>query len=851
MELPASSTTSFFSEPDTVVKERIFEKSRLTNFIIQFLQFAGILTIVELYHFEKASGISLYSIFILALFALHSFSPLRYRLPLLFAALVLIIVHAFGFIAGGSMFLTGFLFIGVCHLTIRHSFKLGLIALLFFGLAIFRTDIFYFPRVSLVISYLMPMFMFRIVIYLYELKHGLVIKSAWQSIVYFFMLPNIFFLFFPIIDYKNYVRTYYNAPEKDIWQKGIRWMLRGIFHLFAYRLICTYFLNLPSDVHDLPSLAVYILSNYLLIVRLSGIFHFAIGFLCMFGMNLPKVFDNYFIATSFVDLWRRINIYWRDFVLKIFFYPVMFLYKKRIKKWLLPVTMMSVFVITFLLHSYQLFWITGSFHLKLVDLVFWITIGFFITINSMIIERNTLAQRKPRQWPPLLSYLISTLKILGMIAFMATMWSLWNSKTMGSWLFLMSHANILSGLSPLGIVSGIFLIIAGGVILHVVVHLKPVQQLINLNPSQTFFLTAPTIALLLAMQTKPVQMHIPAAAVSLVQVVSDDSPNRKDKADAEAGYYDRIIEGDEDIAIGIGSNGFKKHLRSNPYTVAYYYSNNLLNRRMKPDLKIRGLDHDFITNSYGIRDKQYALEKPDSIFRLALMGGSYEMGSGVSNHRNFEYITEDKLNRNFPPGDYKGIEIWNFAGGGYYLIEHLELLNSEVFKYNPDGVIYFAHSSESKNMIRDLTGVLKRHIPLKYPFLEQIVKLARIKPSSDEAEIKELLNPYMDCILQWSYMEMAAISRKHHATPVWAYLVTTEDAFDRDEYNRLREFAMQAGYVTLDLGDVYGSIPRKQIRISDINTHPNELGQQLIANRFYNELLKHEGRIFRKKRINL
>ncbi len=825
----------------------LFDTKRILNFIIPFLQFIGILLIINLFKIEKSSGLIQYSYPILICYLIYSFTTVRYKHPVLLVGMASIILNAFGVKAGLALISIGIILITICHLKTKHWIKLSLIFSIFLVFAIGKTDLFYSPRLNILISYLMPMFMFRIIIYLYELKHGLIIKSFWQSITYFFLLPNIFFLFFPIIDYKTYLRTYYNASEKDIWQKGIRWMLRGIFHLLAYRVICYYYLSSNIDVKDLSSLLIYLLTNYLLIIRLSGIFHFIIGLLCMFGMNLPKVFDNYFIATSFVDLWRRINIYWRDFILKIFFYPIMFSYKKRIKTYLLPTTMMTVFLITCLLHTYQLFWITGSFSLKTVDLVFWITVGILITINSMLIEKGSNKEKIIESNSKFKIYLLNTLKIIGMITYMSIMWALWNSKTINEWLFLMSNFNKLDENNLLTVFILLTILIAIGVLLYYLINLNFIQKLIQIKPSQTLFLTLPVITLLLVISNKRIQSILPIKVSKFIQTVSEDSPNKIDKKNAEIGYYDRLIEGDEDVTIGIGSKGFIKKLQKNPYTLAYYNTTNLLNRRMKPNLNIQGLDHNFLSNQFGIRDKAYSKNKKDSVYRMALLGGSYEMGSGVSNNQNFEYLTEERLNKNFPDSNFKSIEIWNFAAGGYYLIEHLELLNTEVFKYKPNAVIYFAHSDERNKMIKDITNILKRNVPIKYKFLNDIITLSGVKSYMAENQIKQLLNPYIDCILQWSYFEMATICKKNNAKIIWVYLLTTEENVNENEYSTILKFAKQAGYITLDLKNVYGNIPRNTIQISEINSHPNVLGHLLIANEFYYELLKHKQEIFNKK----
>ena len=44
----------------------------------------------------------------------------------------------------------------------------------------------------------------------------------------------------------------------------------------------------------------------------------------LFGFNLPETQSLYYLASSFTDFWRRINIYWKDFMMKVFYYPAFF-----------------------------------------------------------------------------------------------------------------------------------------------------------------------------------------------------------------------------------------------------------------------------------------------------------------------------------------------------------------------------------------------------------------------------------------------------------------------------------------------------------------------------------------------
>ncbi len=843
----------------------IFKLDRIRSFFLALVQFSLILFVVKQYNFEKSSGIIDYAPYVLLVFALHSFISIRFRSTFLFLSCITLVYVAFGILAGSFFILIGLGLIFICHLPIKYLYRFVLILAIAFLLALFRTEFIYIPWMTMTTMYMAPLFMFRLIIYLYEIKNGLVPANKWQSISYFFMFPNVFFLFFPIIDYKTYIKTHLDAPEKEIWQKGIRWMVRGLIHIMCYRLICFHFLIGPVEVIDLPTLLQYMVVNYSLIIRLSGVFHFMIGLVCMFGFNLPQIFDNYFTATSFVDLWRRINIYWRNFVLKIFFYPTMFRYKKIIKKNLLAFTMMTVFFITWIMHSYQLFWITGVVSVRTIDVIFWMVIGACITTNSVIIEKQTLAENKVEK--PLSDYrkyLKKIIRMMGMFLFMSVMWSLWNTRTLEDWLFIVSkgkHVDVKQLLLIFSVVIGVIVL---GIVVQMALKNAQLKQMINRKPHETLVLTLSTLILLTLFSFKDIRSKMPITIQNFYDNISDGSPNKLEKTNAEAGYYDKLIEGEEGNTIGIGGRSLKKMVKKNPYTNAYFYQNNIVNRRMKPNLNIVGTDHNFQSNSFGIRDKEYSIKKPDGTKRLALLGGSYQMGSGVNNNEVFEAIVEERINKEGLHFDYaqcddstvslsvvedKGgvmhLEIFNFAAGGYYLLQHVELVNTSVFQYDMDALVYFAHTDERGKVVKDFTTIIKKELPLKYPFLEQIVEKAGIKSYMSILQIRELLTPYADTIMKWGYKEIYAQCKKNNVVPVWAYMETTTEFVDDKEYNELKAYAESLGFVTLDLRNTYGNIDRVEIQISDLNTHPNKLGHRLIAERFYRELKLKRDKIFR------
>ena len=222
---------------------------------------------------------------------------------------------------------------------------------------------------------LASMFMFRMIIYLYELKHAKTPETLVDTLSYFFLLPNFCFTLFPVVDYRTMQRGYFSADVHALQRRGLQMMLQGTVQLLAYRLVYHEMLIPPSKVHNLASLSCYMVSNYLLYLEVSGQFHVACGMLHLFGFQLPRTHHNYLLATGFTDYWRRINIYWKDFMVRLFFNPVVF----RLKRWPQPAALAAgtvvVFVATWLLHAYQWYWLRGSWGFSVPDALFWGILG--------------------------------------------------------------------------------------------------------------------------------------------------------------------------------------------------------------------------------------------------------------------------------------------------------------------------------------------------------------------------------------------------------------------------------------------------------------------------------------------
>ena len=285
------------------------------------------------------------------------------------------------------------------------------------------------------------MFMFRMILYLYETKHAKRPESLIDTISYFFLLPNYYFTHFPVVDYRTLQRSYFSRDVHATQRAGLEMMFRGTMHLLAYRLVYHDWVIPADDVTGPTSLVRFLVSNYLRYLHVSGQFHMACGMLHLFGFQLPETHRNYLLASSFTDYWRRINIYWKDFMVRVVFNPVAFRLKRKPRALALAAATAVVFVATWWLHAYQLFWLHGSWGFSAHDALFWGLLGLLVMVNVQLDARRSDAARSILPVNPYAPGQIAlrAVKTAATFVTIAVLWSLWTSQGISPWLAMMKR----------------------------------------------------------------------------------------------------------------------------------------------------------------------------------------------------------------------------------------------------------------------------------------------------------------------------------------------------------------------------------------------------------------------------
>ncbi len=827
----------------TTLKAKLFDRVNVLKFGSIIVQFGLLVLVIRQFQLENQAfyeGIMLLAFYG---FIVHFFLPLVYRLPFFVFLSLVAILGVLGITNGILLIGAGLVLIGLCHVPVRFSIRVALLLGVGIVLALLRSQLLQSAWPDILWPILGSMFMFRLIIYMYDLRHLKEPVSFWRSLAYFFMLPNIVFLFFPVVDFASFRRTYFNEDRYRIYQRGLTWMFHGVLQLVLYRFVNNYIVIPTEEVASATDVARFATSNFLLYLRVSGQFTLIVGLLHLFGFNLTPVFNSYLLSSSFTDLWRRINIYWKDFMQKIFYYPAYFRLTGLGDTSRLIVVTLFIFFMTWFLHAYQWFWLRGSFLFTATDILFWSLLAILFLANILFEAKRGRKRTLGKQslsYRDLIGKALRPALIFSVISFL---WSLWTSETVADWLALWSVAVNLEGLLTL------FLIFLGiTVIMGVFIWTgrdRPSSKL--KQPGNEFrpaIINAALLGLILVVTTPSVYAGFGNQAVSVIDTLKFNGLTARDAELLQRGYYEDLIGVDRfNTALW---DVYSKRPSDWPLiqeTAAAQLTNDFRAIELLPSQRITFHGATFSTNSFGMRDKEYTLTAPEGIHRIVLLGPSYVMGSGVADNEVFEWLLEDRLNDENATNNGRQIEILNMAVAGYSALQELYILETEVLDFEPETVFYVAHQLEETIIARNLADFLDVGIAIPYPYLEEIIARAGIVEGMSQSEMERLLKPFGREILRWSYERMVADMREEGILPVWVFIPALELPYTDEEVNSLVQLAEESGFIVLDLSDVYDDHDEASIIVAEWDKHPNALGHQLIAEDLYSALMENEQRI--------
>jgi lysophospholipase L1-like esterase len=231
-------------------------------------------------------------------------------------------------------------------------------------------------------------------------------------------------------------------------------------------------------------------------------------------------------------------------------------------------------------------------------------------------------------------------------------------------------------------------------------------------------------------------------------------------------------------------------------------------------------------NADGYRDRPFLPRTEDGPRRIAIVGSSITMGSGVPVDMTYENLLEDSLR-----AEGHDIEIINLAVAGYRGTQLLDVVLESLDPLGVEAVLLVINDlTVNPRAMLHVARLFSEGRDPKYPFLADVADRAGVVSGMEEEAILERLAPFNDEVNEW-WITTAVQWARDHQVPI-ALLIVPQPA--TVEPLRKRVKGLQPIFETLDVPIVslYRSYDlvrdQSSLWIRPWDRHPTSEGHELL-----------------------
>jgi hypothetical protein len=273
----------------------------------------------------------------------------------------------------------------------------------------------------------------------------------------------------------------------------------------------------------------------------------------------------------------------------------------------------------------------------------------------------------------------------------------------------------------------------------------------------------------------------------------------------------------------VGSMGYTGYLQKSDFPDVVY--------EFKPEIDSYFKLADFRTNSQGLRDKEYSLEKPANTFRVAVIGGSFTVPAGVEIDEAFHSILENRLNKENPDLNYEFI---NFGVSGYRINNKIATLEHKALKYNPDLILFILDGSQ---FTEDEEKEFKPKSQKNQFFQSFTYKLiSKNKLFTQDNKDQEFLDEHKTGLDQFN-LELQKLSNISQKNKVPICVVVLDHDYSHYEMSKeIKRLVENNNLYYSNTIPSFQDIDISELTIYKIDIHPNSKANQIFADSIYRDL---------------
>ncbi len=337
-------------------------------------------------------------------------------------------------------------------------------------------------------------------------------------------------------------------------------------------------------------------------------------------------------------------------------------------------------------------------------------------------------------------------------------------------------------------------------------------------------------------------------ALRLADDIRNDGPNGADRDRLTEDYYQELMTPNPDAGLGwperaarIALGDAAKIVAPEPWT-ALPITRPLrgpLPRELVPNMRVTHAGVDVVTNCWGMRDDDYAMEKPPGTFRIALIGASNDVGWGVPHGACYEALLEDRLNREFGGrGRYRRYEILNFSVPGFTMLEFPLVARERVLQFDPDLIFVATNVTDFRTrVVARLADRVQQEMPMPDDQTLTWVRECGANSSMLNAEIRRKLNPYRESFYEHALRKFSDLSQTAHLPVVVLVLRLETGTAAHPKLNWIASTAERHNLRVIRAFDSLRGRTATEVYIDPrADQHPTELAHHLIAHELFEQL---------------
>lgn len=255
---------------------------------------------------------------------------------------------------------------------------------------------------------------------------------------------------------------------------------------------------------------------------------------------------------------------------------------------------------------------------------------------------------------------------------------------------------------------------------------------------------------------------------------------------------------------------------------------------LKPNLNSYFKLASFKTNSFGLRDKEYEITKPKDTFRVAVIGDSFTMASGVEIEESYHSLLEEWLNKDARGINYQFI---NFGVGGYSLRQYWGVIRNKAYEYNPD-LIMVGFCPSNDHIIPD-NEIFERPYKVKfksYPFLKSYVigkVISRLENNSSDSKVynNEIFSEQQRKYMLDIFSKMYEFGNDKNIKII---IVNLSHRYNEKYVEELERLIIDTGLYFVDVSLPFKGTDVLEYRINPTDGHPNGKANRIFAEQLYN-----------------